>query len=439
MNDLIIATMWRKKLSVALAILLPLCAAAAVQLYYPRTYEATALLLLADQRLGNQAANEGAEASVQRREQIINSQVYIAESFGVLHRAIQKYGTMRLLESWGQHAEQGATGCMFPGCWASIASPIEEKSSEDSMSDVERKLYLRVRGALKIQVERGTDLMRLSFRHRSPQVAADFLNDIVITFVERNVELYGNSGVASFFEDERARYEQALRNAQKDLDEFARQHKVYSVREQRNLALHNRSTLLAEIAKTTASVAEKELVAKSFARQLLEFKPLSSNASLQRLARSAGGAANGLRGLSSQQFVQEPADPPLLLVRVFQDTVQSLVKTNAEIDGSRALGLQQSDELKKIERELSGLSMIEPEFDRLEREIAEKQRNLDLYSRRATEQRLEADFRERRFFNMRVAQAAVVPLNPVFPLPHLVFPAALLVSLTLVAAIVFFG
>jgi LPS O-antigen subunit length determinant protein (WzzB/FepE family) len=53
----------------------------------------------------------------------------------------------------------------------------------------------------------------------------------------------------------------------------------------------------------------------------------------------------------------------------------------------------------------------------------------DLYGKKISEQQLDADLNASRFTNIRVVQAATIPIDPVFPKPHILIPLALLAGL----------
>jgi uncharacterized protein involved in exopolysaccharide biosynthesis len=116
------------------------------------------------------------------------------------------------------------------------------------------------------------------------------------------------------------------------------------------------------------------------------------------------------------------------MVRVYQDTVQTLVRLRSETAGFRALHEQQGRELAKVDEELRALTANEAKFESLKREVELAHRRVDLYAKKASEQQLEADLNANRFSSIRVVQAATMPLEPVFPKRHLLIPLALLVG-----------
>jgi hypothetical protein len=109
-------------------------------------------------------------------------------------------------------------------------------------------------------------------------------------------------------------------------------------------------------------------------------------------------------------------ESPLLLVRVFQDTAQSLVNLNSETVGLRSLEKSQADSLSDVERKLSDLSSIAAEFGRLKDQLAQVSKVLEAHVARAAEAQMNADWdASKKLSNVKVAQSATAPTEPVFP------------------------
>ena len=128
-------------------------------------------------------------------------------------------------------------------------------------------------------------------------------------------------------------------------------------------------------------------------------------------------------------------DPPLLLVRVYQDTAQNLVTLNASIAGLRALEENQRAALASVDSELSSLSSIGAEFDRLKREVDQAATYLEAHTKRAAEAQIDADWdASENLASVKVVQRASVPVKPAFPQKLLFISLGLLVGLIAGAA-----
>ena len=109
-------------------------------------------------------------------------------------------------------------------------------------------------------------------------------------------------------------------------------------------------------------------------------------------------------------------ESPLLLVRVFQDTAQSLVNLNSEIVGLRALEKAQTEAVSDVGRKLSELSSIAAEFNRLKDQLDQVSKVMEAHVSRAADAQLNADWdASEKLSNVKVAQSATAPTEPVFP------------------------
>jgi len=123
------------------------------------------------------------------------------------------------------------------------------------------------------------------------------------------------------------------------------------------------------------------------------------------------------------------SDPPLLLVKVYQDSMVLLFKINSDLAGFANLQTQQVDEVARLTAELNRLSQDEQEFIQLKRAGDLAAFNLDLYTKRMVEEQINEESNVAKFSSVKVLQAATVPLRPVFPNFQLVTAAALVMGL----------
>ena len=109
-------------------------------------------------------------------------------------------------------------------------------------------------------------------------------------------------------------------------------------------------------------------------------------------------------------------ESPLLLVRVFQESAQSLVNLNSSIVGLRALETAQNASLSNIQQRLGDLSSVEAEFGRLKSEVDQAAKILEAHVGRAAEAQMNADWdASDKLSSVKVVQAATMPVRPVFP------------------------
>jgi hypothetical protein len=264
--------------------------------------------------------------------------------------------------------------------------------------------------------------VRVSFRHTNAKVAVNFVRDLVQNFIDRNLELESDSDAVGFFQKLEAKYDLTLEYASAALKSFSDATNAFSIEQQLKLLLERRNSLKAGLAQSRGDIAERESQISALEGELLRIRPRALDSQQLGLPNSEKPSAGANR---EQPF---SSDPPLLMVHVYQDSVQTLVRLRSEAAGFRALQEQQGTELAKVDEELRALTANEAKFESLKRELDLAHQRADLYAKKASEQQLKADLNANRFSSIRVVQAATMPLEPVFPKRHLLISLALFVG-----------
>jgi succinoglycan biosynthesis transport protein ExoP len=353
----------------------------------------------------------------------LNSQIYIINSEDVLRQAISEFGPRRLFPDQRQSASWQAPSFLPAGLLeavSEIAVSLRSRNPDEARSDVDRAL-LKVKKRLAVTLEKDSQILSLTFRHEDPKIAEQFLGLVVRDFLQRQADLSGNAEAPAFFLQEAARYRDEYKKASAELSEFAKEHSTYSVSQEIELALTRRDNTLAALAKTRGSIAEKEAQAATFQNTLTQLRrrislPGEITGPKQSVPAGTGTVnKNNTDALTDANKV--PAnESPLLLVRVFQDTAQSLVNLNSEIMGLRSLEKSQAGSLSDVERRLSDLSSIAAEFGRLKDQLEQVSKVLEAHVGRAAEAQMNANWdASEKLSNVKVAQSATAPTEPVFP------------------------
>jgi polysaccharide biosynthesis transport protein len=335
-------------------------------------------------------------------EQTLNSQAQILQSEEVVRRALR---TMDLNELY----------------------PAAQHEAHGNSQLAEDLAYKAAKSAISVRVEPNTTLLRISFRNNTPGVAVSFTNSIVQRFIDRNLELERDSPAVDFFRSQKEQADKQYAMLSAQLSKLTSGLKIYSVDEQKKLALDRANALKAALALTRGGIADKRSQTEQLNTELNRLRPRALQSKQLGLASPPGAEKQLLGGASDDQSLA--SDPPLLLVRVYQESVQMLVRLRSELAGLSALEDQQTAELKAVDGELNLLAENESEFERLKSQVDLARQRGNLYGRKISEQQLDADLNANRFTNIRVVQAATIPTDPVFPRPHILIPLALLAGL----------
>ena len=241
-SDILAAAHCRKKL---MAFAFVSCAGGiflSSKMMTPR-YEASTMILAGTQN-AFQGDTGSREASILRQDHFISSQVPIIQSESVVFPAIAEIGPVVLLPPEPDSVAARVTDHLEalgekltawrPGLRPWIAML---RAPQDKDADVIAVSYLRVLQSLSVRAEPKTDIIRVSFRHRDPQVAARFANAVAARYIDRQVEITNNSSTLAFLQKQRSQLAIELEAATKSLSQYSRINGVYETKEQRELLL----------------------------------------------------------------------------------------------------------------------------------------------------------------------------------------------------------
>jgi succinoglycan biosynthesis transport protein ExoP len=301
-----------------------------------------------------------------------------------------------------------------------IARPEVNKTE-----DTDQEAISELRGLISAKPEGRSDLLRISFRYPDPSVATDFLNELANALVATQADLVQVPGADIFYQQQTKRLEHEAEKAGIDLQNFSVAASIYSVADQRSLLLKRADELGFNIAAARGSIQDRKGQKQAILDQLMILRPVHQS-------RAVTGIVNSLRGRDykdSENAVGTVPNfeetPPLLLVRVYQDAMATLLKLNTELNGSLGLEKVLSSELENVNAELASLSSKEAEYDRLKRVLTRASAAADLYGSRALEEQINLDIAKKtQLSSVRVIQPAEQPTTPVFPrIMHLVMLA----------------
>ncbi|NNM71274.1 hypothetical protein HJG44_02550 [Enterovirga sp. DB1703] len=381
---------------------------AAVAAFVPsKRYQATAWIIV-DASRQSQAVSVSPEErrggnEVITYDQVLRTQLSIAGSEEVVRRAIQGLRPVRL----------------YP------------ELPEDA-TDAE---YLMARGNLGLAVEPNTFVVKISFRHKDPVLAARFANEVASKYRDRRSELIGNEGAVDFFRKEEERFKNELQSASAKLEEFARKTGIYAVGEQRKLLLEARYHSAKELAENENQIARASSELDSLRFQM---RALRRRTTLPPEIFGEGSNPAAARQPRRDEILSD--EPPLLNVKIYQDSAAKLVAANAELEGLRATQAKRLEDLRKMDEQLAQLAANEAQFTSLRRSVSLAEAYIENLAKRADEAKINNSWRSNEAFSSaQLLQSATVPLGPSFPNPVLFMGAGLLAGVFASGSIAYFA
>jgi len=406
----LIKILWRHKLLFISTFVLINAALIALFSYAPKIYEGETLILADSGRSLQQQSGDSFSLGL-RQDRFIKSQVRLAQSDDVIADAVKQVQTRDPVKK-----VDDATDTSFV---SSLITSLLKSSSAETEN------MKRVQASLRAEVEPNTDLIRIAFRHVDPERAALYANRIATSLVERQVKLYANPLAAQFFKEREETHRAKLAEDEHILETYSTKYSTYSIAEQQRLLLARRDQILTNLAMTLSSLSKVGGELDSLRLQLSSLRskinlPAEIFGEVPANARFARPSPNG-------NFSE---DPPLLHVRLYQESAQKIVNMNAEIAGLKTSEASYNQELAKVDNELNLLAMRQGKFDRLTREIELDKTNIELYAKKSSEAEIDNAWKSNeRLSNMQIVQEAAVPTGPVFPRPAILAPLGLLLGL----------
>lgn len=399
----IVSAAWKNRIIVGASVVAGLFLFTAAYLFTTPVYEASTSLIV------GQNATEGSEGAAKRPLDLVNSQARIAESDEVIRAAINKVG----FDDLGISQSPGSAG--LGGLLRQVFSSAHEGDAyKVSTLDV---AAARIGRSLSVRTEPNSDVIKIVFRHTDPVVAAKFANAMADAFIERQLSLLDRPGAANFFRVQADRFDEEVERRSAALEAFMKKEATFSVEDQRGLLMKRASELQAAVTGTRSSLAEKQGQKAALVSQLKLLKPVTQSSYVSGLVDNLAASEGGLQQPPPASSSRErgAGDPPLLMVKVYQDAMVGLFKINSEIRGLQDLAEQQQTELSTLNAELVKLAGVEAEFARLKREVALASYNAELYSKRTIQEQIDSDLRSAKLSSVRVIQKAQVPIRSAFP------------------------
>jgi uncharacterized protein involved in exopolysaccharide biosynthesis len=305
--------------------------------------------------------------------------------------------------------------------------------------------YKLAKRAISTQAEPNTGFIRISFRDHDPDYAVRFLNALIKRFTDKHYELYSNIAAVSFFTGHRKESEDEFSRASAELAKFSAANTVFDIEEQRKLLLQERSRVMSDFAATRDLRAQKESEVTSIADQLVQMKPFSRYPQINSLAQTGSRlhvtgnegkpaeAQPPQKGAAGPTLSDMTGDPPLLLVKVYQDTIAMMVKLNTDIAGLRAKLTYQQSEIDDLDRKLGDLSALEASFERLRQKAELAKATAALFAKKAVDEQIRQDLNTHKLSTVRVVQRPLPPIEPIWPRRTVVLAALLLAALPPIA------
>jgi uncharacterized protein involved in exopolysaccharide biosynthesis len=361
--------------------------------FSPPTYVASGSLLV---KLGREFIYRpelnGMESSeMYRLDEMINSETEILSSHDLAARVVAELGDE-----------------LYPG---------------DTQSDPRAtfKAVAAFEDALTVTAVPESSVIRLSFEHSDPDLAAIALNRLIELFSEKHLAVFGDAS-STFLAERTSEAEVRLKAAEATLSNFRLAHGLWDLDHQLNLLLRQRSNLDVELKTTETRVVELAELTKD------------GWPNTQPGQGAAPGSFPPLSSLEDREAVED-AQMQLLQLRMrerqladnYSEVSRTLTAVRSEISLVESFLIEAiTDELsatrQRLEAQRAQLASLDAEIRRLTeagRELVELERAAETlreqhrtYLSRRDDARISAQLQEEDLISVRVIDRATPPLKP---------------------------
>ena len=327
------------------------------------------------------------------------------------------------------------------------------------------KAVVRLGSSLKIEAEKKSNLIDVSYASSDAQLASHVLRSLGDAYIQKHVEVHTPPGQVQFFTQETDRYKKDLGEAESQLKEFSNQENGVAPTAARDLALQKMAEFNLSLQETRGLLANAEERIRTLQKQAgITPERLTTEMREEDDAQVLSGLKTTLMNLEikrTELLTKYQPDYPLV-----QEVDNEVKETKASIaaEESRPIKAQTTDrnptyawvdgELAKAKADHAGLKAQEAamqamvnRYEQQARDLAQKgliEQNLErnykadetnylLYLQKREQARMTEALDTTRIVNVAVAETPVVPTLPVYP------PLLVMLLGTLVGGIVAVG
>ena len=415
-----IVILFKHKFKILAAFLATFVTVSIGTLMVPRIYESTSSLLIKFGREYVYRPEVGEKpTNVPRTEMvgIIHAETQIITSKDLIDRVIASVGLAKI------YPDLGSTGGLA----------VQESARRRFMQN------LMVHGL------EDSGVIRISFQHEDPKVAAQVVNVMVDKFKDKHLETFIDEKTSSFLEAKAAEYAKNLQETEKKLEQLKLKHSAYDLEQQRTLLLQQRAQLdagfkasqdqIAEYGKKLASLngqvshvtenargyteSDRYRVMDEGKSKLLDLQ-LQEQQLLKKYTETSQHVIqirNEIKTVQAFLKKQEeelrnklPVDHP-----VYQDLQRQIMNTKADFQSQQAKSAVLRQQVAQLDAALQQLSLPENEITALIRQRTINEQNYQTYAAKLEEARIIEDMNRARMTNISVIQKASTPIFPIKP------------------------
>jgi uncharacterized protein involved in exopolysaccharide biosynthesis len=418
---LVLQLLWRNKLLTATAMVTAIIVGLVVYRLVPAKYEASSLLFMS-----SGSAVERAQTDTQETPERLLAAAQIALTDDVLARAIEEVRISKFVRSASNDEDFiGTAEARFNDA---PKSTLKRNIRERALNEVEaerNEALTAVKSALIVKPDVKASVLIVRFRHADPDIAAKFVNALDTALIRKQHELWGPGIAADFFEEQKKKFDAQLNSSFEALTAYSQKSGVFSVDEQRAEIMQRYDRLMSEYAATQSLISQKTGERQAVTEQLLKLKPVTQSSFVTGIVDTFG-AKNTSPVLRSDVDARTERTPPLLMIKVYQETIVDLFRDDAELIGLDSKRSILESQISEVKGQMGQLLSEAGKFALLRSAVTIAQYNVETYGKRMAEEIANQDAAKFRMSTLEIVQPAIPPVKPISPSLPLTFAASLI-------------
>jgi len=202
----------------------------------PVTYESTSQIVVKRERVDpvvTSEKNDPTQVVGEVTEEELNSEAQLVYSEDVLRKAVVDSGLDKR---------------------KSLLSSLFAESEDQKIG----KAVDKMKGDLKVEPLKKTNVIQISYSARDPKFAAKVLTNVIAAYVDKHVAVNRPPGQLKFFEEETDRYKHDLDQAEEQLKKFSKEQSGVAPQISRDMTLQKLNDFSASLEQTRAEMAATE-------------------------------------------------------------------------------------------------------------------------------------------------------------------------------------
>jgi uncharacterized protein involved in exopolysaccharide biosynthesis len=284
---------------------------------------------------------------------------------------------------------------------------------------------------LEVSAAPRSNVIEVGFEWPDPVIAARVVNTLIELYLDEHLKVHADPQTYDLLENQAKKWEQGLRNAERNLEAFKRRHSITSLPEQRTILLGRLSEAETETKQTETEIQETLQLVYTLQAQLQDLEQdIQLQETVDKQSETLAALKEKLVELELQGLKEEIERVKEMIAEeekkerktvvsgkspVRQELEGDLLKAKAQLRALMARQESQNLQTATYRSDLETLNRLEKELNELQRQVRINEANYQLYLTKFEEAKISENMDKQKIANVRVIEPAVPIMKPVKP------------------------